>query len=1038
MRYGSFERFTDFFPYGRPVEGLNMRFVKFVKFALLLMVLLANICLASSAPVDIKLNVQEFQLENGMLFLVVERPAAPQVACRLAIRAGSALEESGKTGIAHMLEHMMFKGTKNFGTVDVARDQQLQKQIEDAYQTILSEKQKRDPNPELIEEKRAEMEKLRTEVQKIYIPQVFSSQLGKNGAVGVNAFTTQDQTQYVASVPSDMLEQWFSIVSEQLFEPSWREFYVEKEVVQREWAFRYINDPDGAAWLDLDATAYSAHPYRNPTIGWKSDMEKFSTRDAVEFHQNYYNPTNAVCVLVGDVTLKEAQKLAETYFARYPAGRRSSETVTREPPQQGPRKSIRFLKGARTPLVRVGYHSAKMGMRDFYALDAMTMVLSHGRGARMTHNIINKGLGVEAWAYNPDNRYGGMLIVGGSPNEPQDLKMAAGAVSAEAKRKAYLKACEELKTLLVEEVEKFKTELVSSRELARIKKLNQRDFLDRMRSNESLAGTLATLEVQIGWRYMTHYLERLAAVTPEDIREAAQKYIRKDNQTTVYVIPGGPPEKPPAKYTEIRSISGAAAANVVHKGDQINRSEYVTPEGWKHPLSFRRDPQKIKYPPPQIFDVEKVTVFYLPDRELPLIDLTILIKAGSVDVDVSKTGLTDILNSAIVRGGTETLSPNELALVLDENAIQLGVSVDEEQTTVHLSVMKADWEKGLALLQAVLTRPGFDPEVLQVVKNQELVSLKRQGGDAQSVAMRESKIWHFNNHPYGRDPLIGLQTIPTITREDLKRFLKTYFVPGNMTVAIAGDIDKDKIIAGLKTFFQAFPETEAPRRELKDPAITSPVLALVNKPGQVQSQIILSLPAHKRSHPDYWKTSLLMNIFGGSDSLMYKRLRDDLGLVYSAGFFQTYKWQAGQLLGYIGCKGDQTAAAITETLKVMDALRKDIPERELELKRLDALNSFVFNVDTKSELVDVYGRYHLRNEPLDTLEKIQDAYLRTTKEELHRIAGELLDPAKIQIVVVADKNITVPSSEGKGISLEEDLKALANKLDLPFQEIQLR
>jgi predicted Zn-dependent peptidase len=212
-----------------------------------------------------------------------------------------------------------------------------------------------------------------------------------------------------------------------------------------------------------------------------------------------------------------------------------------------------------------------------------------------------------------------------------------------------------------------------------------------------------------------------------------------------------------------------------------------------------------------------------------------------------------------------------------------------------------------------------------------------------------------------------------------------------MTVAIAGDIDKDKIIAGLKPFFQAFPETRAPQRKLKDPAITSPVLALVNKPGQVQSQpaitspvlalvnkpgqvqsqIILSLPANKRSHPDYWKTSLLMNIFGGNDSLMYKRLRDDLGLVYSAGFFQTYKWQAGQLLGYIGCKGDQTGAAIIETIKVMDALRKDIPERELELKRLDALNSFVFNVDTKSELVDVYGRYHLRKEPLDTLEKIR-------------------------------------------------------------------
>jgi predicted Zn-dependent peptidase len=1015
-----------------------MRFVKIVKSGLLLLLLVANVCLASSSPIDIKLNVKEFQLENGMMFLVVERPATPQVACRLAIRAGSALEESGKTGIAHMLEHMMFKGTKNFGTLDVARDEKLQKQIEEAYQTILNEKQKRNPDPELIKAKRAEMEKLRAEVQKIYVSQAFSSQLGKNGAVGVNAFTSKDQTQYIASVPADMLEQWFSIISEQLFEPSWREFYVEKEVVQREWAFRYINDPGGAAWLDLGATAYNAHPYRNPTIGWKSDMEKFSTLDATEFHQKYYNPANSVCVLVGDVTLNEAKRLAETYFARYPAGHRATETVTREPPQQGPRKSIRFLKGARTPLIRIGYHSATMGTPDFYALDAMIMVLSHGRGARMTQNIVNTGLAVEAWAYNPDNRYGGMLILGGSPNEPQDLRKAADQISAEDKRQAYLKACEKLETLLISEVEKFKTELVSSRELERIKKLNQRDFLDRMRSNESLAGTLATLEVQIGWRYMTQYLERIDAVTPEDIREAAKKYVRKDNQTTVYVIPGGPPEKPPVKYTEIRNISGSAAANVQHKGDLKNRSEYATPDGWKHPLSFRRDPHKVKYPPPQIFDVETVKVFYLPDRELPLIDLTILIKAGSVDVDVSKAGLSDIFNSTIVRGGTDELSPNELALVLDENAIQLGVSVDEEQTMVHLSVLKGDWEKGLDLLQAILTRPGFDAEVLQVAKNQELVSLKRQGDDAQSVAMRESKIWHFKNHPYGRDPLIGLKTIPAITREDLKRFLKTYFVPGNMTVAVAGDIDKDKIIAGLQTFFQAFPKTKAPPRKLKDPEITPPVLALINKPGQVQSQIILSLPANKRSHPDYWKTNLLMSIFGGSDSLMYKRLRDDLGLVYSAGFFQTYKWTAGELLGYIGCKGDQTGAAIIETLKVMETLREDIPERELELKRLDALNSFVFNVDTKSELVDVYGRYHLRNEPLNTLEKIQDAYMHATKQELHRIAGELLDPGKIQIFVVGDKNINVTSSDGKMVTLEENLRALAHKLDLPFQQIALR
>ena len=344
-------------------------------------------CHAAGIAAGPNIDVRKFKLPNGMLFLVVNRPAAPQVACRLAIRAGSALETAGKTGIAHMLEHMMFKGTKNFGTRDSSKDQALQERIEAAYQTILAERRKRLPDEALIARKQEEMAALRLEVQKIYVPQAFSSQLGRNGAVSVNAFTSKDQTQYTASVPSDMLEQWFSIISEQLFEPSWREFYVEKEVVQREWAFRYINNPNGAAWLDLYAAAFDAHPYRNPTIGWRSDMAAFSTRDAIEFHRRYYHPANAVCVLVGDVRLEQVRLLAETYFARYPAGPPAPERVTDEPPQQGPRQTIRYLPGARTPLVRLGFHGAMMDTDDFYALDALTMVLSHGRGARMTQNL---------------------------------------------------------------------------------------------------------------------------------------------------------------------------------------------------------------------------------------------------------------------------------------------------------------------------------------------------------------------------------------------------------------------------------------------------------------------------------------------------------------------------------------------------------------------------------------------------------------------------------------------------------------------------
>jgi predicted Zn-dependent peptidase len=341
-------------------------------------------------------------------------------------------------------------------------------------------------------------------------------------------------------------------------------------------------------------------------------------------------------------------------------------------------------------------------------------------------------------------------------------------------------------------------------------------------------------------------------------------------------------------------------------------------------------------------------------------------------------------------------------------------------------------------LQEILTRPGFDPSVLEIVKAQQLTALKRQGGDAQAVANRERDILLFKGHPYGRDPLVGLTTIPAISRKDLKQFLRDFFVPSNMVAAISGEIDRQDVRAGLSQFFEALPQNRAPQRNLADPPETPPVLALIHKPGQVQSQIVMSLPSVKRTHPDYWKINLLMNIFGGSDSLLYTRLRDDLGLVYSAGFYETYKWKAGILSGYIGCKGDKTAAAIAQTIEVMNSLRQDVPEKELEQKRLDALNSFVFNVDTPTDLVNVYGRYYLRNEPLDTLGRIQDAFFNANREDLRRLARQYLDPGKIQIIVVGDKLIKIRNEQGDEATLEATLMALAESLGLPYQEIELR
>jgi predicted Zn-dependent peptidase len=1008
-------------------------------FATLLLVwwVAAPAAAADGVP-QLQLDVKEFTLPNGMLFLVVERPATPQVAVRLAIRAGSALEERGRTGIAHMLEHMMFKGTKNFGSTDYRKDAELQQRIDAAYAVVKTEQARRDPDAALIREKLAEMDRLRQEAQALYVPQVFSSQLGRNGAVGVNAFTSQDQTQYIASVPADMLEQWFSIASEQLFEPSWREFYVERDVVQREWDFRYVNNPEGAAWLDLNATAYTAHPYRNPVIGWKSDMERYSTRDAVEFHGRYYTPTNAVCVLAGDVTLAEARRLAEVYFARYPAGQRAPEIVTAEPPQQGPRRSVRFLEGARTPVVRVGFHGAPMTSPDFFALDALSMVLSQGRSARLTQRVVNQGLAVEAWASNPDTRYGGMVVLGGSPNELATLR--GGKASEAEARAAYAAACDELERLLLAEVEKLKTEPVAREELDRMRKLNQREFIDRLRKNASVAGTLATLEAQVGWRYLNAYLRNMEAVTPEDIQRVARSYLTAENRTTAFVIPAGERVRPPEPYAEERSITGSAAMARTRskRADLANHSIYPTPAGWKHPLSFERRPKRIDYPDAERIAVGDTPVFFLPDRELPLVDLTVYLKTGSVDLKESEAGLTDLLDSTMVRGGTESRTPVELAVLLDDTAIRLSVDIGLEETSIRLSTLTPDWETGLAVLKEVLTRPRFDAKILAVTKEQQMVALRREGEDASDVAMREALIRHFKGHPYGRDPLAELTTLPGITQAELLRFLRAYFVPSNMVVALSGDIERDAARESLERFLKDLPAGRAPERQLRAPAPTPPGVALIHKPGQVQAKVVAVLPGIRRVDPEFWKLNLLMSVFGGSDSLLYTRLRDDLGIVYSAGFYPSTRWEAGLLVGVIGCKGDQAAEAVLETVRIMNRLQADVPAEELEQKRLDALNSFVFNVDTKADLVRAYGRYTLRQERLDTLERVQADYVSARRAELQSLSDRFLRPNRLQITIVADKTIPVRKADGLTLPLGENLKTMAAALGLPFEEIDLR
>ncbi len=995
-----------------------------VPFTILILLISCQLWATSSFPIDVK----EFRLKNGMLFLVVERDHLPQVSFRLAIRAGSCHEDIGCSGIAHMVEHMLFKGTKNFGNSDPQRALKIQNEIEGIYEEILRLQSSRNPDKRRIREDRERFLSLLSKSRSLYIPNVFSSQLSKNGAVRVNAYTTKDMTIYMASLPSDMLEQWFSIVSEQIFEPAWWQFFVEKEVVEREWEFRYLNSPESVSMLELFSLAFRAHPYGRPVIGWIGDIRRFSLRDAKRFHSKYYNPTNSVCVIVGDVNISEVKRLASIYFERYPKGETTLEWVTPEPVKNGTISATIFMKGIRRALVRVGFRGPKMGTSDFYAMDIISTLLSGGRSSRFTKNIINKGLAVNAWAANPDNRYGALFILGGSP----------GYGKERPSREEYIKGCKRLEEILISEAERLKEETVSERELEKAKTLIKRDIIEQLLTNESIAERIATLEVQIGWSYLKDYLSHIQDISSEDISEAAKRYIDRQKRVSVYVIPGkeGIAQIYSTPYVEER-MPPLRSLRIVEDVDlNRNRSIYPTPDGWRHPLSFERVPRKIEFPRPKVIHIHKVPIFYIKDNTQPIINLSLYFKAGEVDIPEGKAWLSMLFERTLIKGGTKRHGPEELLDLLDRNGIDLDITVGMEMTVLRITFLKEKWAEALSLLLEILSVPRFDSHIVKIEKGRIITNIKRQGDDPFALLRRESLSFHFRGHPYGRSPLKGLNTIPKIDRADIRDFMRSFMVQKNLVIGICGELDEDNMIKDLEKIIRSLPHNPKRPRELKPPSLTPSVFGFINKPGQVQAHLFFLFPGVPKKDDDYWRLSLLSDIIGGGGSLLYRRLREEKGLAYAVGFYESSRWEAGLLSGYIGCDSKRAVEAIDTSLDIFSELRHTISQDLFDLKKRDKLNGFIFNVEKISDLIDIYCRTYIRGDDLNILSKVQDIYMNITKGELEEISKRYLDTRRVQIFIVADGNTRI--STPKDQPLFKAIENLSLKKGIRFMNIPLR
>lgn len=463
-------------------------------------------------------KVVEHTLKNGMKFLFVERHEAPVFTGQITFRVGSVDEPIGATGLAHLLEHMAFKGTRTIGTRDYAKEKPILESLDRVAKALAVERSRGEAaDAKKIASLQKQMEALHQQHRRLSLGEEFSDIYQRNGAVDLNAGTSKDATTYYVSLPSNRLELWALMESQRMADPVMREFYIERDVVAEERRQSYEDDPAGKLYEQLIATAFVAHPYQWPTIGWMSDILSLNAEQARTFHRRYYVPCNAVAALVGDIHIPEAKRLVEKYFGPIPAGEVPPPLPTVEPPQEG-EKRVEVLFDAE-PRLLIGYHKPAPPHRDDYVFDILSALLSQGRTSRLyTALVKEKRLALEVdTSMGPGTRYPHLFILSATPLAPHSTT--------------------EVEAALYEELERLKKEPVSTRELQKVKNQIEAEQVRSLSSNSGLAGILTYFQTVVGdWRYFARYRDEIEKITPEDVQRVARQYLVPANRTVAILV----------------------------------------------------------------------------------------------------------------------------------------------------------------------------------------------------------------------------------------------------------------------------------------------------------------------------------------------------------------------------------------------------------------------------------------------------------------------------------------------------------------------
>lgn len=921
--------------------------MKFSRPLLSLIALFAFLLPLRAAPEN---QVRETRLPNGLTVLTKEVHSAPVVEVMVFYRVGARNETVGQTGMSHLLEHMMFKGTKTLKPGEIDR--------------------------------------------------LFDLVGARN-----NAFTTADMTAYHETLAAEHLELALKIEADRMinatFDP--REHKREMTVVRSELEGRE-NSPGTLLYQAVLATAFQAHPYRWPVIGWRADVENVSRNEMYAYYKNWYAPGNAILVIVGDFDTGKALAMVRQHFGRIPARPVNRRFITPEPPQRGERR-VTIHRAGTAPRTLIAYRVPRFGHPDYYALDVLSAILSGGRSARMFQSLVETGLATGADASNPDHIDPFLFLLGATAQQG--------------------KTAEDLEKALLAEVEKAQTTLPTEAEMDRAKNQIEASFTYDRDSIPDQAETLGRYAAWGDWRYPQKYLPLIRKVTAEDVQRVARRYLTPETRTVGYFVPvpAAPGSPAPAQTGVSPSV-----ARYRRPGETWERNPGAKPRASASAASRPvKAPPRNQPPRPARAPVPPTTRVVLPNG------LTVLVRENHANATIAiagsllsaakpaeppdKPGLA-AFTAAMLERGTETRTSNQIAETLEAVGASVDINAGAEYVTVGGRALSKDTARLLDVLADQLRRPSFPPDQIEKLRAQSLSALAQEAEDPGARAARAFAGAVFPpGHPY-HSPAVDLQrdAIRKLTRDDLVRFHAAQYAPNTMSLVIVGDVDTPAVLALVRQYFGDWASKEGlaapaipPTAQQKEPRrITIPI----EDKSEVSVVYGYATPL-TRNAPDFYAARILDWILGGGSfgSRLMESLRDKQGLVY--GVFSSFDagLGAGPFTVAFGTNPTNADRAVAEMRRQITRLQKQgVTAAELRRAKSYITGSYPIRLATNAGIAQQLLVAEIFKLGLDYPNRYGSLYRAVTREQVNEAARKYLS-AEGGTLVLAGALPTSPPKE---------------------------